>query len=405
MFNASSNLDESSKKYYLSIFLFCGFFYQGFYQSTINAIRMYSLTDIHIPYNSILNYVFLVGPVFGTILQKKFGFRLSFLTSLLVSLCGVLMTFIPKSWKLSQISSLLLSLGSGSFDSCLNTTACLLFGGKYKSLFLSLLHLCFGLGTFYGFPILNRIISLEPSKAMHGYELYLICISCFISYIIFFWSNVDSLCQSEKSQMTFKYSFKSYYVWSIGILLGISSLIESSSVIMYQQQFLEESQPSFETCFKLFFFTYSLSKILISYVSDSIGHLKPILISFISLFVIYSLAIVYPSLRYYCFISSGIFLSVFLPGLYSCISDIFTYDIIIPFGISFTIASLLSYICGRLFNYYSFFYLHGSLSILAYCIIGILITTSFHYPFYSNSDYSLVTSKSFTFNDHSLLPI
>lgn len=278
-----------NKNYYILLaVVFCGYLVFGFSENikgpAIPRIQMdFSLNEIQIGLLLALNSLgYLLACSFTGVLTKKFGIRLSNLLAFgTMAFSGVLI-FLSANYTTLSVSYFLMYIGNGILEIALGVLSAKVFT-KNTGMMMNLAHFFYGLSSTIAPIVATWIMKANVlGRSLSWHEMYLIMLSLsVIPLIIALFTKFPKDDTEEEEHISAKEYVKDPAAWMVVAILSfgvISELAVGGWLVNFLEKVYKWDINASSGLLSAFFFTFTLSRLLLGPFTDKIGLTRSLII-------------------------------------------------------------------------------------------------------------------------------
>ena len=211
---------------------------------------------------------------------------------------------------------LVLQSGFGFFEISLNGTGVRIFTKK-SGLMLNLLHFCYGAGAIGGPRFMGFMVNRLGLGWQDVYPLALVPAFILLAVTLMIRFPGREEAQASQPRPSFWMALKDPMVWLFGFILGIGGAIEGGSVAwsgLYLHDVYGLDPSTAGALFvSIFYVLYTLSRFLSGFIIEKTGYMKSILVSSVTIFVIFVAAFSLGRKGIYLLPVTGFFVAILWP--------------------------------------------------------------------------------------------
>ncbi|MBE6068793.1 MAG: MFS transporter [Clostridium lundense] len=278
-----------SKNYYLLLaVIFVGYLEFGFSENikgpAIPRIQTdFSLNEMQIGLLLALNSLgYLLACSFTGVLTKKFGIKFSNLLAFGTMAFSGVFIFLSVSYPTLSASYFLMYIGNGILEIALGILAAKVFT-KNTGMMMNLAHFFYGLSSTIAPIVATRIMKVYAlGRRFSWHEVYLIMLSLsVIPLIMALFTKFPEDDIEEEKAISFKEYTKDPAAWMIVVILSfgvISELAVGGWLVNFLEKVYKWNTNASSGLLSAFFFTFTLSRLLLGPSTDKIGLTKSLII-------------------------------------------------------------------------------------------------------------------------------
>ncbi|MDR0498023.1 MAG: MFS transporter [Treponema sp.] len=244
----------------------------------------------------------------------RFGLKKNILTGFLITSLGVGSFYFAKSFWMVACFFIILQAGFGFLEVGTNGLGARIFTVK-SGLMMNLLHFCYGLGAITGPRFMGYMVNRGTSwQRIYPLSLILVGIMLVFSLIVRFPGRPEARAEQGPS---FWSVLKDPLVWHLGCILGLSGVVEGSSVnwsgLYFQDVFGLDPSVTTAALISTFYLLFTVSRFISGFVIEKIGYLRSLIASCFAIIVIFTAAFSLGLRGIYLFPVIGFFVALMWP--------------------------------------------------------------------------------------------
>lgn len=286
---------------------------------------------------------YVIFCVVATLSLERYGSKKSLGFGYIFICLGCLLVSFSNSFYSVNASLMILWMGFGFFEVGSNAMATTVFKSN-SAIYMNLMHFFYGFGAVLG----PKFAGLAVEKFDAGFKgIYLITLVPMVIVLsMIMMSKTDEQNETESSSMTIKEALRNKYVWMFAICLGFMEVIEFSAAnwgsFYLRDAFGIDPLKLGATFVSVYYIFFTISRLCSGFAIEKIGYIKSIIISLVSIFVLYIAGFLFGSKGIWILAFTGFFSAIMWPTLMCIAMNIFKKESAIATSIIIVISGSIN---------------------------------------------------------------